>query len=232
MSRIKPLSHRQMVLAAAFHRNGGNAMRAALEAGYSEKTAQRRGYQLIRHPGVQELLARMRDATHTKLVEIANVTAAQVVAQFGVISMVEPTSFLKEVEPGRFAFKSPSELDAAQRAAVKKVKLQDHMRKVPRLDKDGNPTGATDWVFDSQTYDYQLYDKMEALYHLGTHFQLFEKGAGRERDITPDKFKDLSDDEIRRLRMQIHDALEGEFKQVLEGGNGAVLSDDRRQPGD
>ena len=81
----RPLTDRQKKFVLCYIANGLNALRAAIEAGYSEKTANNSVKQLLGNIGIQNEIARRTAKTTAKL----EVTAERVIQEYARIAFAE-----------------------------------------------------------------------------------------------------------------------------------------------
>lgn len=76
-AKTENTTERQKLFAYAYFNNGGNAAQAAIEAGYSERSAASTASEILKYPNVAALLAELND----KLKERAIVTKEQIAAE-------------------------------------------------------------------------------------------------------------------------------------------------------
>jgi phage terminase small subunit len=203
----KELTEREAKFALAYARTL-NQSEAARQAGYG-KGWQRRAHEILARPLVLKAVERHRKQIASRVER----KAADVIDELGRIAFQDPTSFLAE-EDGRWRWKSPDELTDEQKAAVRSVRV------IETKEKQEDGTERT-----VQTFRYSFHDKMLALVQMGRHHGLFEDKVSV--GVHTDKFRNMSDDQLKALRDAFKKALDG---QAIEGevvGRGKMLSDDR-----
>ena len=121
-----------------------NAKAAAIRAGYSAKTAQAQGARLLSHVLVSAAIAKKA----VRVMDRAEITAANVVRELGRIAFSEITDFA-DFSADSVTLKDCADLTEAQRAAIGEVSETKH--------------GVR----------FKLHSKMAALDMLGRHFALF-----------------------------------------------------------
>lgn len=70
---LAALSDQHRLFAEAYVRRCGNAYRAALDAGYSESTADRNGYLLVRRPDIRAAIDALFDAARLSTTELLGI---------------------------------------------------------------------------------------------------------------------------------------------------------------
>lgn len=138
---------------------------AAIEAGYSPKTARIHSGKMLENQEIIAEIKRLRE----RLTEQADKSATDVVNEFSKIAFTDRVDFLKEdpLLTGQYMYKSPDELTQAQRAIVEKVTYSTH--ELNTVGDDGNPVQ----VF-RQEFHYIFADKTKALESMGRHFGIFD----------------------------------------------------------
>jgi hypothetical protein len=205
------MNRRQMAFAMAYAKTR-NAVQSAVEAGYSLTEAKKHSYRLLQSPAVREQVsyfARMIE-------EEVTLDAAQVVNQLGAIALAQPDGFLRPdpTNPERWVGVSPTELTPAQKAAVRRIYVEDIYE----------GTGANrKWV--RQEFSYQLHDKVDALTLLGKHFNVFDdKGPQRPAE---EMFKDLPQEALDEAMQMFDRLLDKSNRAAIEDlSDGEVLPDD------
>ena len=81
--------HRKKVFVEAYLNNGGNALKAAVEAGFSEKTAGQAGYRMLKNVEVLNLIKQRRGA----LIEKMELTTERTLREIARLAYVDPRKF-------------------------------------------------------------------------------------------------------------------------------------------
>jgi phage terminase small subunit len=125
-----------------------NARQAALEAGYSPKTATEQGHRLLKHPEV-----RKRIAAHQRKIKMkTEVTTERIVTELAKIAFSD-LSQLIEMEGDDLKIRDLSKVDADLRAAVSEVSVTS--------------------TRDGKNRKLKLHDKIKALHLLGQFTGMF-----------------------------------------------------------
>jgi phage terminase small subunit len=125
-----------------------NAKQAALESGYSPRTATEQGHRLLKHPEV-----RKRIAAHQRKIKMkTEVTTERIVMELARIAFADLTDLIS-VEGDDLKIKNLSEVDADLRAAVSEVSITS--------------------TRDGKNRKIKLHDKIKALQLLGLHTGMF-----------------------------------------------------------
>jgi phage terminase small subunit len=98
-----------------------NAEKSALAAGYSERYSRSNAQRLLVIPDVVAEIKRLR----TKVNQMVEKNATDVVNQFSKIAFTDRVSFMKEdpERPGEYMYKAPHELTQDQRDCVETTKM-------------------------------------------------------------------------------------------------------------
>lgn len=148
-----------------------DATDAARQAGYSEKSCSKIGYELLQNPGVQCALSRVIEDRRKK----ARIEAAYVLGELFKLADFDPLDVF-EATTGRL--KDISEIPERARKAISSIETKSLM-------KDGSPVVVTNLRFHSKTQALQLLGQ-----HLKLYTQIVEHktdnireriAAGRER---------------------------------------------------
>lgn len=180
-------------------------------AGYSESTARDGSIDILKRPHIQRTIERLKEQS----LERSALDGAEVVNQIGAIALAEPTDYLKLIEDeelggDRWTGKSPDELTARQKAAVKTIQVRDVFV----------GTGANRrWV--RQEYKYTLHDKSFALQLLGKHFDIFGDRLPPGASDTGRRLRELPQEELEQLDQHIRGMIEKRQEPI----DGEVLSD-------
>lgn len=127
-----------------------NATRAAIDAGYSPKTARSQGQRLLTNVDVAARVEELRE----KLAERTEVTAERVRREFGRVAFTDMADFV-EWGQNSVKLKESSELSADDTAAVNEVSIS--------------------YSENGKTVKFKLADKMAALKTLAVHTGLVER---------------------------------------------------------
>ena len=130
-----------------------SAKRAALSAGYSPKTAEQQGYQLLQKPSVQAAIAAAQ-VDRSKRTEI---TADRVLTELARVGF----SDIRNLFDTNGNLRRLEDLDAGAAAAIASIKVV--VRKVPG--GDGNEV--------ERVHEIRAWDKVGALTQMGRHLGLF-----------------------------------------------------------
>jgi len=145
-----------------------NAKRAAIAAGYSEKTAEEQGYQLLRNPSVSKALRRAM-ARRAKRLEL---TADNVLREIARIAFSDIRAICTFDELRGVTFKSSDVIHSDAAAAIQSVQTDVSTKSGGRY---------TDESIITTTTKVKLHDKMKALDLAGRHLGLWDlPDAGNE----------------------------------------------------
>lgn len=138
-----------------------NATKAAIRAGYSEKTANEQGSRLLANVKISEEVARK----HGKNLQKLDITAERVLRELELLGFSNMQDY---VNCGEGAIRIDlSKLTRDQFAAVQEVTVEEFTERTGELD-DGKP------VFENvKRTKFKLTDKRAALVDLGKHLKLF-----------------------------------------------------------
>lgn len=175
LPELKPLNPQQQLFVTEYLKDR-NATKAAIRAGYSEKTAAQIGYQLLQNPSVRAAI----DAGLEKLLTDNGLTAQRVLKEMARLAFFDPLALYHP--DGRF--KAVHELDPDIRACIAKVEIT------------GTKTSK-----EGQTARIELVNKPQALRMAAQHFGLLKEHV----EITgknggPIETRELSDAE-RAVRL-------------------------------
>ena len=140
-----------------------NATQAAIRAGYSAKTAEQQGYQLLQKPSVQAAIA----ARQKEREQRTAVTADRVLLEAARLALFDPRKlFNDDGSP-----KGITELDDDTAAAVAGIEV------VEQFEGSGKER-----VFVGYLKKYRIADKNSALEKLFRHHGLYERDNGQKTD--------------------------------------------------
>ena len=140
-----------------------NATQAAIRAGYSAKTAEQQGYQLLQKPSVQAAIA----ARQKEREQRTAVAADRVLLEAARLALFDPRKlFNDDGSP-----KEITELDDDTAAAVAGIEV------VEQFEGSGK-----DRVFVGYLKKYRIADKNSALEKLFRHHGLYERDNGQKTD--------------------------------------------------
>lgn len=128
-----------------------NATKAAKRAGYSEKTADRIGPELLGKTCVSEAIQEAMDERSSR----TEITQDAVLRELAAIGFSKATDFVKIRQNGRVALTPTDELSAEQQKVIASI-------------KDGK-----------YGVEIKLHDKLGALHLLGQHLGMFDSRAGQ-----------------------------------------------------
>lgn len=197
-------------------------IKAALEAGYSQSFANKRGKWLLEQPEVVAEIQRLRN----RMNERAEKSATDVVNEYARIAFTDRVDFLKEDPhcPGEYIYKAPHELSDDQRAIVEKVNMSMNELRIV------NPETKEVESVVRQEYNYVLSDKANALQQMGRHFGIFDdKLKLVQHQSNP--FANASPEQLEQLKRSFVGIMsgatvDGEYAEIKN-----VLSHDKRRTG-
>ncbi|TPM33725.1 terminase small subunit [Mesorhizobium sp. B2-2-2] len=134
-----------------------NATQAAIRAGYSAKTAEQQGHQLLKKTSVAAAIA----SRQAKLADKLEVTQERIVAELAKIGFANMLDYVTVGSNGD-PFVDLSELKRDTAAAIAEVTVEDF--------KDGRGEDAR----DVRRVKFKLHDKKGALVDLGKHLGMFK----------------------------------------------------------
>jgi phage terminase small subunit len=133
-----------------------NATQAAIRSGYSPKTAEQKGYQLLHHP---EIAAAISEAKAQRS-ERTEITADRVLRELAKIGFANMADYMRATLDGD-PYLDFSNLSRDQAAALAEVTVEDF--------KEGRGEDSR----DVRRVKFKLADKRAALVDLGRHLKLF-----------------------------------------------------------
>lgn len=129
-----------------------NATQAAIRAGYSEKTAEQQGYQLLQKPSVQVEIQKAMKRREVR----TQITQDRVLQEIACVAFASGADFAQVIGGGRIVqLVDTAELSREKRSAIAKIKETEHGIEVV------------------------AYDKISALKLLGQHLGLFDGKGGQ-----------------------------------------------------
>lgn len=141
-----------------------NATQAAKRAGYSKKTAEVLGYQLLQIPLVLEEIERLKAKRAAKL----EITAERVLGEIAKLAFANMQDYIQVDEKG-YAWVDLSKLTRAQAAAIQEVTSDSYVdTDCDNVDEDGEPIKR-----EVKKVKIKLSDKGQNLERLGKHLKLF-----------------------------------------------------------
>ncbi|MGE3267100.1 MAG: terminase small subunit [Chloroflexota bacterium] len=167
-----------------------NATQAAVRAGYSAKTAEQIGYQLLQKTSVAEAVARAKAERSARI----GLTADRVLEELAAVAFARMPEFMEwGGENGQMKLKPSEELTGHQAAAISQVVETEKFIK----------TIGEDEQLMSRERSIKLHDKVSALVKLGQHIGMFAD----KRTVTL---------EIKREAEALADELGIPYEQVLK----------------
>lgn len=146
------LTEKQQKFVLEYLLNGGNATKAAIKAGYSKKTADQIGSELLQKTRVKEAISKHRK----KRVEEFEISEKRIIQELAAIGFFDLGEVLTWDKNGVVPFKS-SELDERFRRAIQSI--SEHR------------TESGDLSFSVKGHD-----KIQALKLMGQHIGMFKDG--------------------------------------------------------
>jgi len=135
-----------------------NGKRAAIAAGYSERSAEVTASRLLRKPRVQKLIRKLMNRRAEKL----ELTAEKVLKELARLAFANMTDYI-EIGPDGSARVDFSRVNRDKGAAIQEVDIDEYRRKNP-----SRPTFET-----IKRIKFRLADKGQNLERLGRHLKLF-----------------------------------------------------------
>jgi phage terminase small subunit len=137
-----------------------NATQAAIRAGYSKKTAEQLGYQLLQNPSVSDAIAKAQ----AKLGEKNDNLVQRVIDELKILAFSDIQNYvLIDNDTGAIRAKGFEEMPAGASRALQTI---DEHRAI-KEDSDGNKVTVYDKV------NFKVHDKPRALEMLGRHLGMF-----------------------------------------------------------
>ena len=140
MPKRKNLTAKQERFAAELIKNGGNATKAAVDAGYSQKSASEQGYENLRNPQIQERIRRAKERAGITPEIVSGVVAQQLLGD--VADLLD--------DEGRFNYELAKKRGVTSQ--IRKMRIKER----ELFDSDGDKVGI------ETTYDLELYSAQEA----------------------------------------------------------------------
>ena len=163
MSKNRDLTTKQFIFCKEYLIDF-NATRAAIAAGYSEKTAKSQGSRMLTNVNIKEFL----DESKQKRADKLEITAEIVIQELGKIALHD----IRKLYNDDGMLLSVSELDDDTASVISSFKAT---REYQGKDEDGNAEY-------SMVEEYKRIDKVKPLELLGKHFGIFEKDNGQKID--------------------------------------------------
>ncbi len=144
-----------------------NATQAAARAGYSPKTAEQQGYQLLQHPSVSAAIANAQEKRAVR----TEITQDMVLKELAKIGFADMRKLLKW-----YGHASGIDTDEAEETGEVKISVANFVELFNSDDLDDDIAAAVAEV--SQTKDgalkVKLHDKQAALVNIGRHLGMFK----------------------------------------------------------
>ena len=127
-------AHRRKVFAAAYLSNGENKTKAAIEAGFSERSAHTQGCMLFKHPEVQALIAQHQ----SKVISELDITVERILKERARLAFFNARKLFDD--KGRI--KRVDELDEDTAAAIAGLEVDEngYLKKLRLADKNASLT--------------------------------------------------------------------------------------------
>ncbi len=132
-----------------------NATKAAIAAGYSQKTAYSIGDENLKKPEIKEYLKKRREILAAKI----EVTQQMVLEELAKIGF----SNIQDLMEAGNTFKDALEIERPKAAAIESIKVKTTTRSIPNMPDEV-----------SQEVQFKMYSKTNALEQLGKHLGFFE----------------------------------------------------------
>jgi len=140
-----------------------NATQAAKRAGYSEKTANEQGSQLLAILSIQERIQELIKERSEK----TKITAERVLEELALIGFSDITDLIEIEENGLIIAKRFEDMPKGASRLLKAVKEDRIIREVSR------PGSKTEEMVVHDKVKYEIWDKMKALEMIGRHLVMF-----------------------------------------------------------
>jgi phage terminase small subunit len=173
MSERKTLSAREQAFVQAFLVHN-DATKAAIEAGYSPKTAPQIGYQLTRRPRVAAAI----EAGRARIAEKYRISAERTLEEMATIGYSDIRNYTIDGQPIADWLQLTPDAPKNAMRAVKKVK---------RTVRNVRPRDGTDPYTELET-EVEFWNKDSQLKHLGDYQKLFKENRADDADeenLTP-----------------------------------------------
>lgn len=151
------LTPKMTMFVAEYLANGLDAKKAAIAAGYSAKTAESQGCQLLKHPKVSAEIAKV----HGKRLAKLDITAEKVLQELALMGFANMQDYLAIDEQGRLTEFDYSKLTREQAAAIQEITVDT---------TGGAGDGERKLVLRTKM---KLAPKRDSLELLGKHLKLF-----------------------------------------------------------
>ena len=136
-----------------------NATRAAISAGYSKRTADKQGHQLLENPRIAEQISKKHGKTLQKL----EISSERVLAELSKLAFYDPTAFFEYDG----SLKQIKDLDPTTRMAIAGLEVTELFegKDVPNGEQQKTVYGLLKKI--------KMTDKLRALELIGKHLKLF-----------------------------------------------------------
>lgn len=148
----------------------GDGTKAAIRAGYSEKTAPQIASRLLKNVNVKARLAKLQ----TKLESKAIMSKTEVLEELSLLARVDMADFIQVQDDNVIHIKPFDALAPGASRCIRKLK-QRTVRKVDPADPKGGP-------LEEITTEFELWSKTESLGRMGQHHDLFKSEDGEDSD--------------------------------------------------
>ncbi len=166
---------KQELFVEEYLRNGGNATRAAIKAGYSKESARSIGQENLTKPDIKEAIEQRRQ----QIREQYAATAERVIRELSSIAFASIYNIM-ECEGDEVKLRPFTELSGEELAAIAEIVEQDT--------KEGKKRSV------------KMHPKIQALKLLGDHFGLFYSLQEIIDRMTPEQLQQLRDQLIQKLQ--------------------------------
>lgn len=169
-----------------------NATKAAIRAGYSQKTAYSQGFDLLKKPEVQEALSKAR----AERAERVQVEADEVLRTLLTIARSDPTHYRVNETTGALELAPGAPPRAWQAVASVKHRIKTRTPEKGPVERD-------------HVVEFRLWDKNTALQNLGRHLGMWidkrELSAPGGKSLIPEgpSLRDMSHDELKAYMAQL-----------------------------
>ena len=175
---VKKLSDKQELFCLEYLKDL-NATQAAKRAGYSHKTANEQGSQLLARLSISSRIQTL----NAKRFNNAELQGLNVIKELALLSFSDIQDYIEIDDGGAITAKRFEEMKGKASKAIKSIKE----KKVIREAKDGSEA-----MLVESTFELTLWEKPKSLELLGKHHELFVDKV----KVVADPFKDKTDQEL------------------------------------
>ena len=161
-------------------------VKAAVRAGYSEKSARAQASTLLTKPNIQKAITR----EEAKLQNRFLATKEKILKELAVVGFSDIDDYIEVDDNGKVKIKNLDTLPFAASRAIKSIKEKS---------KDMRNREDDTLLFRETQLEFTLHDKLEALFKMGKELSMFKDKCeitGTEGEPISVKLEDLSDEQL------------------------------------